>query len=732
MSSFALQVLAARFSSRSLLTSVCVLAISGTNSTAQTMVQLDTIVIEGSTTTSGDGTGAGEINEQDGFVARRTGATKINTPLIETPQSISVVTSDQIEQQNARSVAAALRYSAGVGTEVTGGRDTRYGGLEIRGFDVTDEAMFRDGLLLPYTAFANFGSLDPYGAARLDVIKGPASVLFGSGSPGGIINYVSKRPTAGRLRETVLEGSSLGTLEGRFDVSDKINEEGTWRYRLTGVARKGGSEVDYVDDSRFFIAPVLEWTPDADTTLTFLANYQRDRAGWGLQFLPYEGTVTDNPGRRISRHTFLGQPGFDSYDTDQASIGYQFEHRMNEAVTVRQNLRYGYLANDQTLAYGGGYADIDGDGEPDPASGILNRYANDGTSRLHTFSVDSNAETRFDTGLLSHTLLTGIDYRWTGYTDRSDNFVVDPINAFAPVYGSTLDFDSYGTDSRVRQNQTGIYIQDNIRIDRLSILLGGRQDFSSIDTRNYLDDSQADSSPSDFSGRAALIYNFDNGLAPYVSYSESFLQPLDLDADGALFDPETGRQWEAGLKFQPDGINALFTVAVFDIVRDNVVRYGDPAGPSQTGEITSRGIELEGVASLTDSLNLRASYAYQEVEFTDNPVAGLIGNTPYTVPKNRASLWADYTLRGGALDGFGLGGGVRYVGESYADDANTVTVPSFTVFDTALSYRRDNYDFQLNVSNLFNKTYVASCFDTGFGCFYGEGRRITGKATIRW
>jgi iron complex outermembrane receptor protein len=696
----------------------CALLISGTLQ-AQESTRLEPIVVEGE---------GGANGETEGFVAKESrSATKTDTPLIKTPQSISVVTEEQIREQNPRSIGAALRYTAGVGAENTGARDTRYGGLEMRGFDVTDEAAFRDGLLLPFTAFANFGSLDPYGAERIDVIKGPASVLYGQGSPGGLYNYVSKRPTEEPLREVGVGVNSFGRAEGRFDFSDRITEDGAWRYRVTGLGYLGETEVDFVDDERIFIAPVIEYRPDADTSLTLYANYQRDRAGWGLQFMPYVGTVVDNNGRFIPRDRFLGEPEFDRFDTDQASLGYQFETKATEAITLRQNVRYAYLANEQEIVYGGGYAD--------QAAGILNRYSNDGSSRLHSIAADNHAQAEFDTGMFSHTMITGLDYRWVGYTDRSDNYSAAPLDVFNPVYGTPVVFAGKGTDSRVRQMQTGLYLQDQIEIDRLSILLGGRYDWISTETENRLASTQADRSAQAFSGRAAIIYNFDNGIAPYLSYAESFQQPLDLSATGELFQPETGRQWEVGVKYQPLGFNGFFTAAVFDLVRDNVVRYdavGGTFAATQTGQITSRGLELEGVVSLTDSLDLRAAYTYQDVRFTEDPAGGNEGNRPYTIPEHRAALWADYTFRSGALEGIKVGGGVRYVGSSFADDANTLKVPGYVVADAAIGYERDNYGVQVNVTNLFDKKYVASCFNSDFGCFYGEGRRITGQLTMRW
>ena len=664
-----------------------------------------------------------------GFVANEgPTATKTDTPLIETPQSVSIVTREQIERQALPSLGAALRYMPGVQGETTGASDTRYGGLYIRGFDSTGRVFYRDGLRLPSTSTADFQTIDPYGAERIEVLRGPASVLFGQNGPGGLINYVSKRPTTEAFREVSISGGSFGRFQGAFDLGGSLTEDGAWSYRLTGLGRQGDSQVDTVRDDRIFIAPALTWRPDADTTITLSGHYQRDRAGWGLQFFPALGTVRENAGRRIPRSRFLGERDFDYYDSDQASAGYLFERRITEGFTVRQNLRYSYLANDQASVYGAGYVDAE--------SGLLARAAGTGRSRLHSFAVDNQAQVNFATGPLAHTMLAGLDYRWTRYDDRLGNYETDSLNVFAPVYGSPIRFTGIGSDSRTSQNQLGLYVQDQIRLGRLSLILGGRNDWADTESADRLAGTTVRRSASAFTGRAGLIYNFANGLAPYVTYSESFLPVLDRDANGRLLEPETGRQYEVGVKYQPPGWNALFSAAAFNIQRDKVVRFdavGSTFAARQTGQITSQGIELESVASLTSRLNLRASYTYLDVEITKDPDGGNQGKRPSIVPRHTAALWADYTLRdAGLLSGMGFGGGVRYVASSFGDDANTFKVPDATVFDAALRCERSNLQLAVNVSNLFDRSYVASCFNADFGCFFGEGRRVTTRATMRW
>ncbi|WP_246191145.1 TonB-dependent siderophore receptor [Aureimonas leprariae] len=713
-------------------------------SRAQDVIDLDTVTVQtdadgrtGSRPASGD-TGAGQTNEQKGFVARRSGgATKTNTPLNETPQSVTVVTDEQIERQELRTIRAATRYTAGVTSEYTGGADTRFGGFRIRGFDATANSTFLDGLRLPSSSVINFLGLDPYGAERIEILKGPSSVLYGQNGPGGLINYVTKKPTIAPYREVEVVGGSFGQIEGRFDISGPLGKDSPWGYRLTGVARSSENQVDFVKDDRLFIAPAIKWEPDADTSLTVQGNYQRDRAGFSLQFLPASGSVFDSNGRKISRSRFIGEPDFNDYDTDLGGVGYQFEHRFNEVFTVRQNARYSFLDHDEASLYGSGWAD--------EAAGLLFRGAGTGSTDLDTVSVDNQAQAEFDTGILKHTVLGGVDYRWTGYSDYVDIYNAAPLDVFDPAYGSPVTFGGVYYDNDVTQDQTGLYLQDQIKLDRLSVTLSGRYDWAKTELSrpdsDFLTAVDAEKNSDAFTGRVGAIYNFDNGIAPYVTYSESFLPPLDVSTTNGLFEPEEGRLYEAGVKYQPPGWDATVTASVFDIRQDNAIRFGFDAATSrslveQTGRVRSRGFELEGVASVTDNLNMRLAYTYLDLKITEDlpdEVGGFEGNLVTTVPHNTFSAWADYTIRNESIfDGLGAGLGVRYIGASFGDDANTFKVDDATVVDAVLSYKRDKYEVAVNASNLFDKDYVASCGNRTFGCFYAEGRRITGKATIRW
>ncbi|WP_244423948.1 TonB-dependent siderophore receptor [Phyllobacterium sp. YR531] len=667
----------------------------------------------------------------DGYVASRSAAgTKTDTPIIETPQSISVIARDQMDKQNVESLNGVLRYTPGASGDLYG-TDNRGLGVQLRGISNANGVFYRDGLQLKESNYALFTGLDPYGAERYEILRGPASVLYGQNSPGGLINYVSKRPTDERISEVSFGVGNFNRYEGKFDFGGKIAPDSDLSYRLVGLVRQGDTQIDFVDDDRIFIAPSISWKPDEDTSLTVLANYQRDRSGWAMQYLPAKGTVFPGPGgKKLPSSMFVGEPDFDTYNNTQASIGYEFEHRFNETWKIKQNARYVWLKHYEEGVFGGGLRE---DGH------TYDRYADAGGSKNQGVTIDTQAQANFDTGKLDHTLLIGVDFTRYSYNDYGAEGSVDPIDdIFNPKYGKTIGELVPYQDTDTLQRQVGIYVQDQIAFDKWRLTLGGRHDWSNNTVEDPFEGNYKQKETA-FTGRAGLVYLADNGLAPYAAYSESFQPIPGIDSNGNVFVPETGKQYEIGIKYQPDGWNSFITLSAFDLTRGNVPRYGGVGRPddvTQTGEIRSRGIELEGVASLDSGIDLRLAYTYLDTEISKatsiDDAANNEGNTPFGVPTHSASLWANYKVQSGVLEGLGLGAGVRYVGSTYGDDANSFKVPAVTLVDAAVSYNWKNVELQINASNLFDKTYVASCFAESFGCFYGEGRRVTGSVKYSW
>lgn len=668
-----------------------------------------------------------EREEATGYVAEETNtATKTGVPLIETPQSITVITRNRMNAQEVNTIAEALRYTAGVQGEPFG-LEPRMTFLRFRGFDSTTNGLFKNGLQLRNPGFAVGYNLEPYGAEQLDVLRGPASFLYGQGSPGGLLNYVSKRPTDYTLRELQFLAGNFDRYEGRFDFGGRVNEDSdTLSYRLTGLFRESGTQIDFVPNDRVFIAPALTWRLARSTKVTFFAEYQKDRLGFS-QALPVEGTLRFNPNGVIPPSRFAGQPGVDKYNRREHSVGYELQHHLFDGWDFLQKLRYNSTEIDDISVFGFAF-------QPDLRT--LDRARQDTFGKLTALAIDNQITGRFSTGPLHHILLAGLDFQRINALSRIDIFLTSPIDIFVPHdYGMTGTVPFSNFNQATKQMQTGVYVQDQIKIyDNWLLTVGGRHDWARNETTDQL--SQASSVQHDrkATGRAALTYRFDMGLAPYVSYSTFFLPSIGMDANGQAFKPETGRQYEVGIKYQPPGSRVFLTAALFDLTRENIVQT-DPGSflPVQRGEARSRGLELEGVASFDSGVDLIASYTLLKNEIRETADPAEVGKRFPQTPAQFASLWVKYTIPSGSLKGFGIGGGTRYTGNTYADATGTLKVPGFVVGDAVIDYTWRRYRFALNVSNLFDHesfgclTRVATNF-----CTYGERRTVVGTVAYRW
>ncbi|MDH7794849.1 MULTISPECIES: TonB-dependent siderophore receptor [unclassified Beijerinckia] len=674
--------------------------------------------------------GNGPIN---GYVAGRSLAgTKTDTPLLETPQAISVVGRDQIRDQNAQSVVEALRYTAGVAANANP-NDGRFETLRIRGFE---PVIYLDGMQLPYgTGLFARPKVDPFMLERVEVLKGPSSSLYGQIAPGGLVNLVSLLPPSTPIRTVEFQANTFGRGQAAFDVGGPVGPSGEFLYRVTGLVHAGGTQVDHVDDFRGVISPSFTWKPNADTTLTVLGSFQRDDTGVEIQFLPAYGTLYPNPYGKIPINKFVGDSNFDHYGRTQYWAGYQLEHRVNDALTLRQNLRYASLDTNIKAVIGqGGLA---------ANMYTLNRFAFRVPEKATAFTLDNQAEARFNTGPLTHTALFGLDYRHSTGSFKQYFGPAPSINIFNTVYSQPITLPPLTTFTEQVQDQLGLHAQDQIAFDRWRLTLSGRHDWVSTETRNYLSATtpKLNQSDSAFSGRVGLNYVFDFGLSPYVAYARSFQPTLAVTTTGPSR-PTTGEQIEAGVKYQPVGTNVMLTAAVFDITQQNILTpnpSGIPGAPQvQTGEARSKGVELEAMASLTEGLKLIASYTYTDTKVTKSNTAAQLGKQLIITPRNQAALWADYTFQDGAARGLSLGAGVRYTGKSYGDAANTMRIPDYALVDAALRYDLANLSptlkgatIAINAQNIFNRPYVATCQSLS-ACFYGAGRVVTASLRMTW
>lgn len=688
-----------------------------------------------------------EENGDNSYVVKRSrGATKTDTPLAEVAQSISVVSRKQMNDQAVQDVSQAVRYTPGIYGEYTGSNNSREQ-FRVRGFS---PYVFQDGLMLPYGESGQGSVSEPYGLQSVEVLRGPSSMLYGQSRPGGLINLTSKLPTTTPLHQLQVQGGSHDLKQLGFDFSGPLDDQGVWSYRLTGLVKDSGTQVEHVDNNRNFIAPALTWRPNDDTSLTLLAQYQRDWGGTTEQYYPQKGSQQGSPWGHIGSDTLLGDPDYDQLRRESFQLGYLFEHHLNDTWTLRQNLRWSKVNIQNRSAFNNGYASA--------TSPVLNRLASDIKRNIQIFNVDNQAQARFNTGALEHTLLMGLDFRRNALDNDVVNGTFSPINPYNPTYGGSVSGQYVGRDMYQTQKQTGVYLQDQIKLDSWILTLGGRYDWATS-TSDFRPDRATPRDrvikQDDEKGtwRAGLGYLFDNGVMPYVSYSQSFDPTLNtsVSATTPIFKPTEGEQYEAGVKYQPPGQDSFITASVYTLTQKNLTTADplDMRNTVQIGEARSRGFELEGKAVLNRNLSLIASYTYTDSEITQSGyVTSAYTDKGYELPftpRHRASAWLDYTLDDGPFTGLGLGAGARYTGVLWGSSAVSTTAArdriqsgNVTVFDAALHYDLGKLanDLKgtrvaLNASNLFDKDYITACTNTT-ACYYGPRRNVTATLTYDW
>ncbi|MBT2375694.1 TonB-dependent siderophore receptor [Pseudomonas fluorescens] len=684
-------------------------------------------------------TGQGDLESAwgpvEGYLATRTAAgTKTDTALVEAPRSISVATREQMQDRNVQNLDDAVKYMPGI-VSASYGSDTRYDWMRVRGFEPTQ---FLDGLPLPRGVYAN-PKAETWNLDRIALLRGPASSVYGQTPPGGLLDMVSRRPSAESSSAIQVQYGSDNYRQINFASTGKIDDEGQFLYGISGVVRDAGTQVDHIDNKRYNIAPSLTWNIDTDTKLTLLSQFTRDDTGATSQFLPIQGTKIKSPLGDISHHKNLGDPDYEYYDRTYYALGYAFEHRFNDVWQFKQNLRYtkSELSFQQLTVGSYPYTLVDDQGN-------VGRTSTNVDEDIGQLALDNNFQADFATGAVTHTLLIGLDHQRTDTTYTSIFGDGLKTNVNNPIYGQPIVRPARSTayyDYNQKTIQTGLYIQDQMALDKWRLTLGGREDWVHQGTTyfNKNDITNTDRSKN-FSGNAALSYVFDSGFVPYLSYAESFQPASNANASPTeSLKPTEGKQWELGIKYQPPGSNTLLSAAIYDLTQKNVSVTTTVANipiTSQTGEVKVKGLELEAISDVTENLKIIAAYTLAKSEVQKGDYKG---NRLQLMPNQQASLWTDYTWHSGVLDGFGIGAGARYTGNTYGDQGNTWLgkANAVTVFDASVHYdlgRLDNSlkgaSVKLNATNLFDKDYISTC--DGFYCYYGDQRSVVASATYQW
>jgi iron complex outermembrane receptor protein len=739
-----------------------------------------------------------------GYAATRTATgIKTDTPLKEVPQSVTVVGTEQMRDQGVQNLQEAIRYAPGVFADAFG-YDSRGDYSWIRG---TATAFFLDGLRTNLGYYVNSIAIDPYALERVEVLRGPASMLYGQVPTGGIVNAISKLPSEIPYGEITVEYGSFDFKQVKIDKTGTLTEDGKWLYRIVGLARDADTQVDFVENDRLMLAPSLTYRPTNDTSITVLGNFRNDDSDTTPQFLPQIGTLTPNVnGQIVPRDTFVGEPE-DYYDTDQESATLFVDHRFGEDLKLRHVSRYTHTENAYSSTYAAvltparfsflnatfGADILDGSNAPflntdqsEVARATLVQF-----SETEVFNSDTNLTATFMTGAIGHKVLGGFDYmRFTSdlltsgtvvdnlLTSNGVNPAFQPtiqflygglqpaFDIFNPQYGQSTYLLSFATGGTVTRDaipltarpteiqiQSGLYIQDQLRLGPWIAVLGLRQDWLTMES-----DGSPDEKHETTTGRAALMYELDFGLTPYVSYSTSFApqpgQPVGdhiytTVAEWRPAGPLEGEQVEIGFKYQPDGAPFMINASVYELTERNQIAQPDFLFAAVQGaDINARGFEIEAIGDVTRNLRMIAAYSYTDAKFEKYPELDplhpgisdfMVGKPVDGLPAHLASLWAVYTLHDGFMKGLSVGGGVRYVGESesFGKDIATgtelyVKTPSYTLFDAMVAYETEDWRWQLTAQNLEDEYYVVACTAFRGDCGIGQARTIITGFTYKF
>jgi iron complex outermembrane receptor protein len=649
-------------------------------------------------------------------------ASKTNTRLIETPRSVSVIDRKELDDRGVTSIAEAVRYTAGVTTGAFG-YDPRFDQIYVRGFSTTTLGDFRDGLKQFPAGFTTFRT-EPYQLSSVEVIKGPAAVLYGQSVPGGLIDRRSKLPTENQINEISVQGGTFGRFQTAFDIGGAANPDKSLLYRLVGVGRVGNTNFDIADE-RFLLAPSLTWRPTIDTSLTVYGIFQKDETDAGVGVLNRNGQILN---MRAS------DPKYDYLRQEQAQVGYKLEHRFTDIFTFRQHTRFGTLKADSRYLDGSFAA---------PTSTIFDRGAVAVGDEQTSWQTDNNLEANFATGAITHKVLFGVNYdhnNWDFRLGFGPVMAGYALNILNPVYGIAGPTPAYTYASRSVQEQVGIYVQDQMSLGNWRLSVSARQDWADQKQSNaYTGAVTSARSDKAFSYSAGLLYLFDNGVAPYVSYATSFQPNTQMAIDGIVLPPSEGEQIEGGVKYQPRP-DVLLTASVYDLKEKNAAKLaGYVSGVAyytSVGEIRVRGFELEARARLTEELETVSAYTYADAEITGSTIATEIGKMPAVTPRHTASTWLNYTVRNGAFEGFGAGFGVRYIDATWTTNDNVARNEGYKLFDVAMRYdlgkikpQLAGYQASINANNVADDK-VAVC-NSGY-CYLSQGRTVIGTLQYRW
>lgn len=642
--------------------------------------------------------------QEEGYVVEdATTATRTDTPLRDIPQSIQIVPQQVIEDQAAIRLQEAVRNVSGVLPGNTFGNTGD--DFVIRGFSSAASGnILLDGFRLPVsdTTFWETATIE-----RIEVLKGPASVLYGTLEPGGVVNLVTEQPLSEPFYELEMQAGSYGFLRPSIDLSGPLTDNQNLRYRFNALYERADGFRDYDQDiERFYLAPVLAWEISDRTMLTFNAEYLDDTRPFDRGIInDADFEIPDVPFDRI-----FGEPD-DVNQIEFFSAGYRLEHQLSEDWQLRNAFRFS--VSDSFNYRAEPLYDTD-------AEGNLSRNFRSNDNLEEVYALQTNVVGEFATGSIDHTLLFGVDLSRQTRSGEQRRFPGETpsLNIFDPEYEQiprpdldelTLSF--FGRNTR--RDSIGFYVQDQITLlDNLKLLIGGRFDMVEQETLTYTSGISDDQFDKAFSPRAGIVYQPIEPLSLYASYSRSFVPNSGISVDEEFLEPERGTQYEVGVRGEFFDQRLIANLAAYDLTKTNVAT-ADPDNLDfsiAAGEVKSQGIELDVIGEILDGWNIIASYAYTDARITEDNDPEREGLRLADVPYNAFSLWSTYQIQQGVLEGLGFGAGVFYVGDRIDGFVPSVELDEYWRVDASVFYRRDNWRAAVNLKNLLDEKYIQSGF----------------------
>lgn len=669
------------------------------------------------------------------------GATKTVTPFIDTPAAVQVIPHEVIADQQSLNTMELVKNVSGV--QATG---RYYDSYLIRGFKTGYGETYRNGLKLEGV----LGGEEVAFTDRVEIVKGPSSVLYGRIEPGGFVNVVTKRPQEVFKAEATEQFGSWGLSRTSIDVTGPANPEKTILYRLMAVYDHADSFVDYEHRDNGAVALFLTFRPTQNFEFNVqVEHYEKRQTGpSGLGAIPVDRAQPLNLGRNFS----IGDPGLwnnQPYVVRRTLIGYDWTYKFDEKWRITNRLHYS-KSNDSAYGFET-YGGFDGT--------TISRAFYGESNFNQTLSTNLDLAGELETGPITHRPLIGIDWFSTERRSQGSDSYGYPLNIYAPVYGvfdSKLAYDSYITGSNVLWRTTnrdfGVYAQDQMSFldDRVHLLLGGRWDKAQSGYPKDYGDGFSSCWPfcTGFPGnhyqdkpklspRAALLVKVTDDLSVYGSYVRSFGSNNGVSQDGSAFPPQEGLQWEAGVKkLWLDGA-VTTSIALFDLRKRNLLQR-DPFNPGRSvaiGEVASRGIEVDVAGQVTENLSVIASYTFDSVKLTNDNNNGNVGKRYYGAAPNVGNIWAKWDTAPHQSEGFELGGGVYASDERYGSNANTWKLPGYVRLDAMGAYRTEidghKVKFQFNIKNLADRRYFEYSDGSKFA-YYGQPRTFMGSVNFQW